>query len=325
MRLINARSWCLPSTNNLRLLLALSMAALLGACQNDAPKIPPRTPPPPETHLKTPLPPPDPPRWGDAPLPPLYPPSLEPLQGYFAGWVTIGDVPHGAEALITADGFVRIHVGGSSDTFDDSVQFIGQVIAGASQASGTGIIVGQGCALASGRFCAETASSEIIITLTADDGSLTGQIEVAASDGDETWRLDMIWPRPWYTAFGYLEPLTFAFMEGVYYGQVAEFALDEDTLISVDGAGRFFFQSPASGCVGNGTLAPHLDGAFNVYDVTLTIEVCNAAYASLNGELEGFATVFVSCPDDDCAWLTMWLASAEGAASRTAVTLIARG
>ena len=57
--------------------------------------------------------------------------------------------------------------------------------------------------------------------------------------------------------------------------------------MSVDGAGRIFFQSAHSACTGNGTLAPHRDGVFNVYDVTLTIDNCGGPYAYLNGEYEG--------------------------------------
>jgi hypothetical protein len=55
-----------------------------------------------------------------------------------------------------------------------------------------------------------------------------------------------------------------------------------------------FFQSAHSGCIGNGTLAPHLDGEFAIFDVTLTIASCNAPYNYLNGEFEGLATTNAS-------------------------------
>lgn len=256
--------------------------------------------------------------------PAFYPSSLEPLQGYFAGDVTIGDVDYFADALITADGLVRISVADSSrDARAEPVQFIGHVVADASQASGTGMIVGQGCTIPSSRFCSESVSAGINITLTTDDW-LSGEILVEMSDGNEAWQLNMTWPEPRYTAYGYLEPATVGWAEGPYYVERAEFAVDHwDTLISIDGAGQLFFQSPNSGCVGNGTVAPHLDGAFNVYDVTLTMENCGGAYAYLNGDFEGLVTIVVSCPDEDCTLLTIYLASVEGAASRTAIKISA--
>jgi hypothetical protein len=67
-----------------------------------------------------------------------------------------------------------------------------------------------------------------------------------------------------------------------------DFALDGDTILSIDAAGRLDFQSAHSGCTGNGTLTPH--GEFNVYDALVTIERCNAPYIYLNGEYEGLAT-----------------------------------
>lgn len=227
--------------------------------------------------------------------------------------------------MITADGFVRIHIGGPPNSLGSqgSAQFIGQVVADKTQASGTGLIFGQGCgAFVTSRFCAETASSEISVTLTVDEGSISGDIEVAMSSGNETWQVDMFWPRPQYTLFGYLEPPPPEWMAGTYYEGLAELARDLDTLIILDTSGRFFFQSPSSSCIGNGALTPHLDGAFNVFDVKLTMEVCSGAYAYLNGEFEGLATIFINCPDGDyCTSLIMWLASPEGAESRTAVTL----
>ena len=92
--------------------------------------------------------------------------------------------------------------------------------------------------------------------------------------------------------------------------------------MSIDLAGKLSFQSAHSGCIGNGTLAPHLDGKFNVYDVALTIENCNATYAYLNGAFEGLATTTPSTAWDYDALLRAWVSKRDGAPSPAAVTLL---
>jgi len=59
-----------------------------------------------------------------------------------------------------------------------------------------------------------------------------------------------------------------AYLAGHYQETLAEFALDGDTIVSIVANGALSFQSANSGCTGNGTLRPHLDGAVNVYDVS---------------------------------------------------------
>jgi hypothetical protein len=68
---------------------------------------------------------------------------------------------------------------------------------------------------------------------------------------------------------------------------------------NVDGAGAMFFQCVATGCVGNGALAPYLSGEFNVYDVSLTNENCTGAYVYMNGEFEGLAARSVGAALND--------------------------
>jgi len=68
-----------------------------------------------------------------------------------------------------------------------------------------------------------------------------------------------------------------------------------------------FFQSASSGCTGNGQLRPHLDGAVNVYDVSLTVSGCNAPYVHLNGAFEGLATTSPGSKWDYDDFLRMWL------------------
>jgi hypothetical protein len=104
----------------------------------------------------------------------------------------------------------------------------------------------------------------------------------------------------------YVIPARLELLAGQYMEELAEFAFDGDVTISVDPAGQLFFQSARSGCIGNGALAPHLDGKFNVFDVTLTIESCNAAYAYLNGAYEGLATTTPSTYWDYDSLLRIW-------------------
>jgi hypothetical protein len=126
----------------------------------------------------------------------------------------------------------------------------------------------------------------------------------------------MYWPTETY-----LERATLEFAAGLYELTRAEFADDGSVIVSVDSAGRLFFQSAQSGCVGNGALAPHLDAEFNVYDVTLTIASCTSVYEYLNGEFEGLATRAVAGGWSD--WgdaLVFWLTSA-GTPTRAAMTV----
>jgi hypothetical protein len=64
-----------------------------------------------------------------------------------------------------------------------------------------------------------------------------------------------------------------------------------DTIISIAADGSLVFQSPESGCTGNGQSQPHLNGAVSVYNVSLTISGCQAPYDYLNGIFVGLASV----------------------------------
>ena len=110
----------------------------------------------------------------------------------------------------------------------------------------------------------------------------------------------------------YLEPATLEFASGQYTETLAEAA--RDAVINLDSGGRFFFQSPQSGCVGNGTLVPHADGIFNVYDVALLVENCASGHEESNGEFEGLATRTVGGGWDYWGdWLVLWLSTPETA------------
>jgi uncharacterized delta-60 repeat protein len=112
---------------------------------------------------------------------------------------------------------------------------------------------------------------------------------------------------------------------GQFLESLAGFAQADDTIVTVDGAGRLFFQSPASGCVGNGTFArrpPYYVFDDYVFDVHLLIANCNASYASLNGVFEGLATITRDNLDFCRERLLMSLSTPVGSAPRPAFTML---
>jgi hypothetical protein len=245
-------------------------------------------------------------------------------QGHFIGTVKIGAGQYYGDALLTLDGAVRLYVGGpyandgtvQQTRPDSSSQFVGKVEGHDNQASGSGVIIGQGCAApVPGRLCGETAPAQINIAV--DSGNIQGDLHVTTSAGDEIWSLAL---SEWNNY--YILPATPQNVAGQYNEEIAEFALAGDTIMSIDLAGKLSFQSAHSGCIGNGTLAPHLDGKFNVYDVALTIENCNAPYAYLNGAFEGLATTTPSAYWDYDSLLRAWLSKRDGAPSPAAVTML---
>ena len=250
------------------------------------------------------------------PTPSVPPPSVEAWHGFFEGRITIGDEQRWSEALLTADGAVRMSVAPWESA--GSAQFVGTFEQSGGQGSGSGIIIGQDCAGSSpGRFCSAPAFAEISITVATRD-RLSGEIRVSTDAGQESWSFGMHWP-----AGTYLERATLEFAAGLYDELLAEFADDGSVIVSVDSAGRLFFQSAQSGCVGNGALAPHLDAEFNVYDVTLTIASCTSVYEYLNGEFEGLATRAIEHGGWYVDWgdaLVFWLTSA-GTPTRAAITM----
>ncbi|MEN8260756.1 MAG: hypothetical protein ABFS02_09260 [Pseudomonadota bacterium] len=253
-------------------------------------------------------------------------PSLDPWHGYRAGTVEIGGELLGAEALLTVDGLLRLYVNGPSHDWNDpegSMQFVSRLEVDGDQASGTGVIFAQACGVPdTNRFCGETASGRISMSIARPGTSAVGHIEVTSNDGAEVWLLDMgffggLPPGAYYDL-----PADMGYVQGLYKEQLAEFAEQDDMIIDVSLAGELFFQSPRSGCTGNGTITPHLDGAFSVYDVNLTIENCTANNAYLNGGFQGLAVHAPTTPwDYSPGWLRMFLSSTEGMPTEAAVTM----
>ena len=98
-----------------------------------------------------------------------------------------------------------------------------------------------------------------------------------------------------------------------------------DATLSLDGDGQLFFQSPGSGCTGNGTLSTHSAEILNIYDVAVSIAGCSEPFAILNGEFEGLATGEMRAFGDFEFegwehWLMAWLTSSDASAP-AAVTL----
>jgi Domain of unknown function (DUF5666) len=241
--------------------------------------------------------------------------------GRYVGTVKIGDGQLFGDALLTEDGAIRLYVGGpySSDGSIQttkpagSAQFVGAYDVNEGRATGSGVIIGQGCANPGAiRFCGESATGEL--TFVVDSDNIQGAIQVATNEGNETWSLDL---RAWSNY--YLLSAAPQYVAGQYQEELAEFAIDGDTIMNVDGE-ELSFQSSHSGCTGNGALAPHRDGAFNVYDVTVTIGNCNPPYSHLNGSFEGLATTSAGAYWDYDSWLRMWLSKEDGTQSQAAVT-----
>jgi hypothetical protein len=158
------------------------------------------------------------------------------------------------------------------------------------------------------------------ISVTSDSGQLRGEVRVATAGRIESWRLDLGAWENYYTLHARPERWT-----GLYAEELAEFSPGSDVIVRIDAAGRLFFQGAQSGCAGNGTMASHLDGAFNVYDVRMTIAGCVAPYAYLDGDYEGLGTETASGYWDYDSLLRIWVSKRDDATPvPAALTMLAR-
>lgn len=271
--------------------------------------------------------PPPPPSSGDPP--PFHGPSGH---GHFRGTAAIGDDLYHAEALLTVDGQLRLFVGGLlspgsgpitgaglGELLDpeEARQFSGMVELSGGQGGGAGVVTGELCAAPDiGRFCGESVPAEVSIS-DAANGKLAGEIRIATSAADETWLLDL-------SAWSAYYPLSAAVTHpaGTFIEELAQFAEGDNVVISIDDAGVLFFQGPATGCIGNGTLTPHADGEFYVFDVELLIENCNPTHDFLNAKFSGLATETQDNYWDYDDWLVMFVSTPDGE-SPAAITMYA--
>jgi hypothetical protein len=253
-----------------------------------------------------------------APSPVVTPESGDAWQGRYIGAVTIGGVQYFADAMLTADGVIRLYLGGPYDNDGlipqtvpaSSAQLVGTLQQQTSQISGDGTVFGQQCGASDPiRFCAEIGQASISIAVSIVDTVevIQGSILVTTSAGTETWSLNMGSFSNYYVDL----PATQGGLVGNYQEELADFALTGDTIISIDAEGVLSFQSASSGCTGNGQVRPHLNGAVNVYDVALTISGCNAQYSYLNSTFDGLTTTSPSSEWDYDSNLRMWLSQAD--------------
>jgi len=264
----------------------------------------------------------------DSPSPTPPPPAVATVHGRYVGAVQIDGVEYFADALFTPGGEARIFFdfgrtdGGSSAVIpgtrsDAASQFVGHLELDQEQAAGSGLIIGEGCAIsAQARFCNEAAAAELRFPGASAGfaSELEGSISVMTAQGIEVWALTL---SPWNNVYPFGIELQYA--AGQYREQIAEFVADEDTLIVIDDTGRLFFQSAGSGCTGNGSVMPDAD--FNLLQVTLTIESCHATFSYLIGDYSGLGTFSTSDYWSYDSMLRMWLSKPGSASPRAAITM----
>ena len=216
---------------------------------------------------------------------------------------TLAESTTTAMPLVTSDGIFRLYIGGayaSDGTIQQSVpigsaQLVGTTAHNSSDPDGDDLIFGQGCVLAG---CGVSHANP---SLAIQSGNLQGEIAVTNTD-TETWTLQL---SPWVK--DYDRQATQGALAGNYQEELADFSVGGDTIMNIDAYGSISFQSPTSGCTGHGLLTPHLDGAVNVYDVTLNISNCQPPYGYLNSTYEGLASTSPGAAWDYDVLLRMWL------------------
>ncbi|HSD68404.1 MAG TPA: hypothetical protein VLB07_02570 [Woeseiaceae bacterium] len=269
------------------------------------------------------------------PAPPVPPPIVtNKAHGHYRGVATVDGGQFHSEVIIAADGDYRIYIGspvnagsgllGGAGVTDDlldpasSMQVFGHLGTGGNEKLGDGMIVGQICSSQGpGRFCGENTEVEIEIT-DVSGGNLAGEIRIPGAAGDEIWVLDV---SDW--SIYYRSRANVAYVAGTYVEVLAPFVQDDEVIVAIDATGGLFFQDAASGCTGNGSLRPHLDGGFYVFDVALTIGNCNSDYDYLNSDAYvGLATETQNNYWGYDSWMLL-IVAAPGWESPAAITMYA--
>ena len=249
-----------------------------------------------------------------APVPPPPPLAAEPnadfAHGYFLGDVATSKGSFGLDALFTVDGDIRMQATG-----ENPWQFAGQLHRGDAQLVGSGYVIGQGCLPVALQPCPSTTGALIRLTA-ADPWRLAGAIHVA----DDTWHFDLSSPNSG-AHYSYRTPADLESVEGHYEMLLVGLAATERVIMSVDRAGRVFFESAVSGCTGNGILEPYKDSRYNAFQASLVIGNCGREHARLNASFSGLATTNVQTPWDYGDALLMWLATHDEEFSPTAFEL----
>jgi len=251
------------------------------------------------------------------------------LPGRLVGNITVGDEDYGISGLFTSQGAFRLTIGqltsGPPESESAFAQMIGSFAVTGRQASGSGVLIGEACALPSaGRFCGTRAPVRIELTKTGawiDEGA-SGLVRVTTSGGEQVWPLHIGY---WGGRAGF-DPSLLSLLEMLYHVHQAEFSLNVGTPMTIDGEGRLFFQSAETGCTGNGALSPDHAGALNLYRVALKIESCNGAFGYLNADFEGLSTLESLTPwDYDYSVLRIWVSTPADAPSPAAISFWSAG
>lgn len=168
-------------------------------------------------------------------------------------------------------------------------------------------------------FCDEPASAQVFLDSSSREhlGFLTGDMTVTTASEEERWTVELTSYSIYYqSGAGYLGDYA-----GVLKEHLAPFAQAEEMTLEFGPGGLMKFVSVVTGCAGEGTLLPHLDGQYDVHDVYLQITGCNAQFGYLNSEFEGLATKTQGGYWDYDTWLVIFLAAPEGPPPRPALAM----
>jgi hypothetical protein len=255
--------------------------------------------------------------------PPVVPASPVVPAGRLEGTAAIAGASYYLTGVLTSDGEMRMFLGPEGREHDEgSMQLAGSLAASATRTAGTGVVFGQACASPiPSRFCAAAAPVTITLQVLAGvDPRASGEVRVTTSTGEEVWAVSFGY---WGGQSGFWSQSPLPSATGIYEETLAEFARASDVVMSIDAAGRLFFQSPATACVGNGLLRPKQQDA---YDVELTMANCDPAHGYLNGEFRGLSVLEGETPWDygGPEWHKVWLSMPASAAAPAAMTMLAR-
>ena len=255
------------------------------------------------------------------PARPSAPPRPLVVPGHLVGRALIDTEEYEVDGLLAPDGELRLHLYQErNDEITLSAQLVAQVTVPQGRVDGQGHVVGQRCSVPpQSRFCAAALPAEIdLLAISGDDPRSTGEITVTTPTGTETWWLRLGYWGGVPESHGH----SLSILEGLYRETLADFAAADDVIVSGDSEGRLFFQSSATGCIGNGLLSQAFDGV-NMYRAELTIASCRGDFAPLNTELVGLATLEFSTPWDLVEFgPKLWLSARDGSA--VALTAIAQ-
>lgn len=247
------------------------------------------------------------------------------LPGRIVGGVTIEGVEYGLSGVMVEDGFFRLNIeaatGGPPSLDSGLGQLVGRFTFAGLNATGTGVLIGEGCALASaGRFCGTETAVRLEVTKAGtwiDQGS-SGVIRVATASGETIWPLRLGY---WGGRAGF-DPSSSSSGGGPYELHQAEFVQASRVFLTGSGDGRLFFQSADTGCTGNLTISSYVNPSISLFNVEIEIRGCHGSFSYLNADFAGLMTKESLTPwGYDFSVLNMWLSTPAGAPSPAAITL----